>query len=119
MGSLTSRPSVPRYQQPQIKRVPVIQSAPAAPVQPTAAAASEVKPSQVDATEQAADLPRRNDTTTGSDASSVTPPLGDQDTRDRNLLSRSRGRLSTIRTGFKGALLQPTSARPIKTLLGE
>ncbi len=46
-------------------------------------------------------------------------PQSESDMRKSNLLRRKRGRLGTIRTGFRGLLSQIVSKRPRKTLLGE
>ncbi len=64
---------------------------------------------------------------TGDDASSQTTQDGAQDdaqdtsseARKQNLLNRSRGRISTVLTGFRGVLSQPVDPSGRKTLLGE
>ncbi|PZQ48703.1 MAG: hypothetical protein DI551_01060 [Micavibrio aeruginosavorus] len=54
-------------------------------------------------------------TTTTPDTTTETP----EKTREQNLLSRSRSRVGTILTGFRGILSQADSATQRKTLLGE
>lgn len=44
---------------------------------------------------------------------------GGQETQKSNLLERSRGRLSTIKTSFRGLLSLADAAPKKKTLLGE
>ena len=44
---------------------------------------------------------------------------GEAEIRKDNLLRRNRGRIGTIRTGFRGLLSQGIFDKPRKTLLGE
>jgi len=46
-------------------------------------------------------------------------PQSDKERREKNLLRRNRGRLGTIKTGFRGFLSRATLDKPRKTLLGE
>lgn len=54
-------------------------------------------------------------TTTNNDTETPTP----EQQREKNLLSRSRSRLGTILTGFRGILAPTESNSQRKTLLGE
>lgn len=116
MGSLTSRPSVPRYQQPVYITTPVPTPAPVA-VTPSVTETEEPQ-----ATDTATST-TQDDTQTTQGAQDGTSGLaatqGDEVKRGQNLLSRSRGRLSTIRTGFSGILTQAAQGSAAKTLLGE
>lgn len=96
MGSLTSRPDITPVQQPVF--VPVQQPAPQpAPVQNDAATESEA-PQEESAEEQE----RRT-----------------QQERETGLLRRSRGRLGTVLTSFRGLLSDSVKSGQRKTLLGE
>lgn len=93
MGSLASRPKAPKIQQ-QPVYIPAVTSPPPA--------------------------------ATGSSGATTPPPPAaptDDDiaaqARGLGLLSRSRGGLSTILTGFRGILSQNNTASQRKTLLGE
>ncbi len=90
MGSLSSRPKVPAS-----TTQPVIYT-----IQQPASTASAV-------TESAAE--------TGDSVSTESAAAA----RENNLLSRSRGRLATISTGFRGILNQSVEQNQRKTLLGE
>jgi len=104
MGSITSRPKIPTMQQPQVVYMPAPQSfapPPASIVNSAAPSSSSASPSQAE--------------TTSEQASVET-----QAAREQNLLSRQRGRLGTVLTGFRGVLsstIGGDSAR--KSLLGE
>lgn len=112
MGSLTSRPSVPRYQPPVFVSAPV--PAPVAvAVTPPVTVPEE---NNVTENKQASVSEAHKDTDTSVVSSADS---GDEAKRDQNLLSRRRGRLSTIRTGFGGILTQAVQGRAAKTLLGE
>ncbi len=54
-------------------------------------------------------------TTTNNDTETPTP----EQQREKNLLSRSRSRLGTILTGFRGILAPSETTSQRKTLLGE
>lgn len=54
----------------------------------------------------------------GNSAQSSDVPQNESEAREQNLLRRSRGRLGTILTGFRG-VLAPSSISAKKTLLGE
>ncbi len=62
-------------------------------------------------------------TTTTSSSSSTSQdtdtPLTPEAQREKSLLSRTRSRLGTILTGFRGVLSQNDSTPAKKTLLGE
>lgn len=55
---------------------------------------------------------------TGTDGGTDATPTPDQQ-REENLLSRSRSRIGTILTGFRGILAPADSQGQKKTLLGE
>ena len=101
MGSLSSRPKIPQVQQPLIITVPAQTPAPAAPPTPV-----------TDTTTVTADEGSSSDSA-GSDS------VRQAQAREDHLLSRSRGRLSTVLTGFRGVLSQPVTPSPRKSLLGE
>lgn len=90
MGSLASRPKVPRVQQqPQIVYVPT-------PVTATpSSSATETQTSEPTQSERQSEL------------------------RQQNLLTRSRGRFGTVTTSFRGLLSSVNNAGQSKTLLGE
>ncbi|MAE52435.1 MAG: hypothetical protein CMH27_11560 [Micavibrio sp.] len=92
MGSLTSRPKVPSYQQPQVVYVP--QPAPS-----VAAPAPVPAPSDADGGEQGV-----------KDAAEA---------REDNLLTRDRSRYGTVTTSFRGLLNLASGGTQKKTLLGE
>jgi hypothetical protein len=92
MGSLTSRPKVPSV--PQIQTVYV----------PAPAATSVATP-----------VTQAPSSATPDDAPVPTPETA----RQQSLLGRSRGRLSTVLTGFRGILDDSTRSSGHKTLLGE
>lgn len=100
MGSLTSQPAIPRVQQ------PVTTVSPVASISPTP-------------------TPSTTQTEVTASVSSTTPsePVSDEDIetarREAGLLSRQRGQLSTILTGFKGFLSDEIAGSARKTLLGE
>lgn len=116
MGSLTSRPSVPRYQQPVYITTPVPTPAPVA-VTPSVTETEE--PEATDTATNTAQADTQSAQNGQDNASEVAAAQGDEAKRDQNLLSRSRGRLSTIRTGFSGILTQAAQGGASKTLLGE
>ncbi len=92
MGSLTSRPKAPSV--PQVQTVYV----PAPEVTPAATPVTQTPSSE-----------------TPDDAPATTPEAA----RQQSLLDRSRGRLSTVLTGFRGILDDSTRSSGHKTLLGE
>lgn len=93
MGSLASKPKAPAVQQqPLIIAVPSAASTPVAASSPTPA--GDAAPEQSEETLQA-------------------------QARGAGLLSRKRGSLSTILTGFRGILSDSGTASQRKTLLGE
>lgn len=92
MGSLTSRPKAPSVPQVQSVYVP-------APV-----AAPVITPAMQTPSSAAPD-----------DAETPTP----ETVRQQSLLDRSRGRISTVLTGFRGILDDNTRPSGHKTLLGE
>lgn len=92
MGSISSAPRAPA--QPQIVYVP----APA----PSTTTTSPNTSSQTD-----------DETNTPSDEEVAA------EVRQQNLLQRSRGRLGTILTGFRGIFTSPSENSSRKTLLGE
>ena len=101
MGSLTSRPKVPAT----IARPTII-------TVPMAASVSTYAP-------PAAVLPDSVNVTTSSDPEQMDETV-QAEARSMGLLNRSRGRLSTVLTGFRGVLTQAASgAGQRKTLLGE
>ena len=61
--------------------------------------------------------PSQTDGTTNDNDNADTPTPEQQ--REKNLLSRSRSRLGTILTGFRGILAPMESDSQRKTLLGE
>lgn len=61
--------------------------------------------------------PSTGGTTNNNDNDDDTPTVEQQ--REKNLLSRSRSRLGTILTGFRGILAPTESDSQRKTLLGE
>lgn len=85
MGSLVSRPKVPKYT-PPVQTVYV--------------------PATTTSTQS-----------TGSDSGNAGP--SDSDLRSQSLLSRDRGRLGTIETGFRGLLGLSNNEDQRKTLLGQ
>ena len=92
MGSLASRPKVPKIQQPPVY-LPTVSSPPVATTG-SGAIAPPPLPAPID-----------------DDIAAQARGLG--------LLSRSRGGLSTILTSFRGILSQNNAAPQRKTLLGE
>ena len=107
MGSLASRPKVPSYSaSPQVVYVPA----------PTASSPSTTNTS----TSQSAG---GSNVDAGTDSTQVTSEVA-KEVREDNLLrrSRSRGRLSTVLTGFKGILSDTANTATNsqrKSLLGE
>jgi len=103
MGSLASRPKAPAIQQPVFipVSVPATVSSPSRIPQASSATAS--------------------DSTAATDSSPATPTDGEvaAQARTGGLLDRTRGRLSTVLTGFRGVLGQSSAAPQRKTLLGE
>lgn len=95
MGSLTSRPKVPDYQQPQIVYV----SQPAV-TQPVVAA-----PAPVDSG------------SSGTEGGASEEALAKA--REESLLTRDRSRLGTVTTSFRGLLNLASGGGQKKTLLGE
>lgn len=92
MGSLASRPKVPKVQtQPQIVYVPTPVSTTSSPATTTAVTQSQEE-------------------TQSENASEV---------RTENLLTRGRGRFGTVTTSFRGLLSAVNNASQSKTLLGE
>lgn len=103
MGSLASRPKVPRAaSSPQIVYVPQPNSSPPSTGGTSSATTNEGASTNTGSNENAAQ--------TGGEAP--------KEVRENNLLRRSRGRLSTVVTGFKG-ILSDTTSRQRKSLLGE
>ena len=93
MGSLTSRPSIPSYTQPQIVRLP---TQPITTPVTTPSTSSSENPDAISIEETA--------TTT----------------RQQSLLGRERSRFGTVLTSFRGLLgVSEANAAPRKTLLGE
>lgn len=90
MGSLTSRPSIPK--QSQVIYVP----------QPTPAGAPSPAAANSD-----------------SSISEKTPEENQSEERKDNLLRRGRGRFGTIRTGFLGITEDAAQPDSRKTLLGQ
>lgn len=91
MGSLASRPKVPNVQQPQIVYIPApVQSSPASTPLSTNPSVEETSTSE-NVAEQ----------------------------REKNLLTRNRGRFGTVTTSFRGLLNTNSANRQTKTLLGE
>ena len=105
MGSLASRPKVPSYSaSPQVVYVPA----------PTASSPSTTNTS----TSQSAG---GSNVDAGTDSTQVTSEVA-KEVREDNLLRRSRGRLSTVLTGFKGILsdtANTATSSQRKSLLGE
>lgn len=105
MGSLASRPKVPSYSaSPQVVYVPA----------PTASSPSTTNTS----TSQSAG---GSNVDAGTDSTQVTSEVA-KEVREDNLLRRSRGRLSTVLTGFKGILSDTANTATNsqrKSLLGE
>lgn len=91
MGSLASRPKAPKIQQ-QPVYIPAVSSPPSATTGSGVTTPPPATPTNEDIAAQA---------------------------RGLGLLSRSRGGLSTILTGFRGILSQNNAAPQRKTLLGE
>jgi hypothetical protein len=63
-----------------------------------------------------------NNPSTSSDSTdngTTEPELTPEQQREKNLLSRSRSRIGTILTGFRGILAPAESESQRKTLLGE
>lgn len=106
MGSLASRPKAPAIQQPQIITIPVYTPAPVSTAAPSGSVSSSSTISSP-----------------ASEPSSVaSEPTDDQvktQARNAGLLSRSRGVLSTVLTGFRGVLSDSGNKPQRKTLLGE
>jgi hypothetical protein len=96
MGVLTSTPKLPKLQQQPVYNYTI----PPATVTPPAATAPATN-------DTAADAPAESDGDVQAKA------------REENLLSRSRGVLSTVMTGFRGLLSDTVSQTPRKSLLGE
>ena len=105
MGSLASRPKVPSYSaSPQVVYVPA--PTPSSPATTNTTTSQSTGGSNVDA---------------GTDSSQVTSEAA-KEVREDNLLRRSRGRLSTVLTGFKGILsdtANTATSSQRKSLLGE
>ena len=101
MGSLKSRPKAPSMPTPQ--RI-IYQTIPQ-PSKPTKATPS---------------IASKNiaENLVSEEPKTVSPQNSD-DTRKENLLSRNRGRLGTIRTGFRGLLSVAKDQGQRKSLLGE
>ena len=97
MGSLASRPKVPKLTQQQPVYIPAAASLPP-PVAP--------KPTGVSQT-----TTTTSDVTTAENIAAQARSLG--------LLDRTRGRISTVLTGFRGVLSQGGNTQKRKTLLGE
>ncbi len=97
MGSLTSRPKVPKQQaQPQV--VYVAQSAPTpAPSTTASQSPAPAAPSEPEKTAEEVQ----------------------SEARQENLLSRTRGRFGTVQTSFRGLLSLTDGGAARKTLLGE
>jgi len=103
MGSLASKPKAPAVrQQPVIVTVPSAVSTPVAaqPV-PTSSSSAVSAPA------------------TGGEAAEQSEETLQAQARGAGLLSRKRGSLSTILTGFRGVLSDSGTASQRKTLLGE
>ncbi len=101
MGSLTSRPAIAQpYVQPQVVYAP--------PPRPAAQAQEISKPA-----------PSGNVSEGDADSAQDADLSNADQQREDNLLTRSRSRFGTIKTGFRGllSLSDPTANR--KTLLGE
>ena len=110
MGSLASRPKVPTYTaSPQVVYVP----APSTSVT-ASATTSATSGSSAGSTTQ-------NTASSGTDTTQTTSEVT-KEVREDNLLRRSRGRLSTVLTGFKGILsdtANTATSSQRKSLLGE
>lgn len=105
MGSLSSRPDIPAPQ-PRIVYVP--------------RPGPDLSPDPNPNTNAGTGTGQGADTPVSGDDAGVTGPDTDPDqTRIAGLMKRRRGRLGTIRTGFRG-ILSPSALRPQrKSLLGE
>lgn len=99
MGSLVSRPKAPKVRRPPAF-IPV-----QAPTPTSAASIIAPAPAAISA---------------GAETPAVVPADDiAAKSRELGLLNRSRGRLSTVLTGFRGILGQAVAAPQRKTLLGE
>ena len=105
MGSLASRPKVPSYSaSPQVVYVPA----------PTASSPSTTNTTTSQST-------GGSNADAGTDSTQHTSEVA-KEVREDNLLRRSRGRLSTVLTGFKGILsdtANTAASSQRKSLLGE
>lgn len=108
MGSMTSRPKVPAVSSPQIVYMPA----------PAASATSVNDTSGSAITQSSTGVSGSNNQS--FDKAENSPKEASETVREKNLLSRQRGRLSTVLTGFRGVLSNtvPNSSSR-KNLLGE
>ncbi len=100
MGSLSSRPKAPAVQKPII----IYQTAPS----PT---------NQVKSVISSKNQPLKNQTKENQNIGDISSKSIQSNKREENLLNRYRGRLGTVKTGFKGLLDSRIARR--KSLLGE
>lgn len=100
MGSLASKPKAPA-----VRQQPVIITVPSVASTPTVTQSASVPPSSSAAPSR--DAPEQSEETLQAQA------------RGAGLLSRKRGSLSTILTGFRGILSDSGTTSQRKTLLGE
>lgn len=111
MGSLISPPKAPQPQTPRVVYVPQTSSSGPAPSSPTSTPSNTLS-----AVENGA-------AGGGSGGSTATDGQAQeqatQQQREKNLLSRSRGKISTVLTGFRGVLSDTVNGGDRKTLLGE
>ena len=122
MGSLTSRPSVARAPRPVVMRVPVPAPTPVVTTPPPAQSEDSVTETGAGVSSGGSAGASQDGASQGTgNESADNTPSADEANRERNLLSRSRGRLSTIITGFGGILSRETggASGARKTLLGE
>lgn len=97
MGSLTSRPEIPATPQPVFVPMPAPVTSPSPPAPQTPV-------------EDSAAPEQESESGAGDNG---------ETRRSSNLLSRNRGRLSTVLTGFRGLLSEAAAPSGRKTLLGE
>ena len=99
MGSLASRPKAPKLTQQQPAYIPVYSSSSSSPASASSPGVTQTNPASTP------------DITTAENIAAQARSLG--------LLDRTRGRISTVLTGFRGVLSQGGNTLQRKTLLGE